>query len=85
MRYKIVIDSCGELIERWKEDPSIERASLTLTVDEEDIVDDESFDQAYFLKRVADWKIQISKNKEESDESETIKYKIDEGEDYDER
>ena len=45
MRYKIVIDSCGELIERWKEDPSIERASLTLTVDEEDIVDDESFDQ----------------------------------------
>ena len=36
MRYKIVIDSCGELIERWKEDPSIERASLTLTVDEED-------------------------------------------------
>lgn len=50
MRYKIVIDSCGELIERWKEDPAIERASLTLTVDEEDIVDDESFDQAYFLK-----------------------------------
>ena len=38
-----------------------------------------------FLKRVADWKIQISKNKKESDESETIKYKIDEGEDYDER
>ena len=54
MRYKIVIDSCGELIERWKEAPSIERASLTLTVDEEDIVDDESFDQAYFLKRVAE-------------------------------
>ncbi len=54
MRYKIVIDSCGELIERWKEDPAIERASLTLTVDEEDIVDDESFDQAYFLKRVAE-------------------------------
>ena len=54
MRYKIVIDSCGELIERWKEDPAIERASLTLTVDEEDIVDDESFDHAYFLKRVAE-------------------------------
>jgi len=54
MRYKIVIDSCGELIERWKEDPAIERASMTLTVDEEDIVDDESFDQAYFLKRVAE-------------------------------
>lgn len=54
MNYKIVIDSCGELLERWKTDESIERASLTLTVDEEDIVDDETFDQAYFLKKVAE-------------------------------
>ena len=54
MSYKIVIDSCGELLERWKEDERIERASLTLTVDGEDIVDDETFDQAYFLKKVAD-------------------------------
>ena len=35
MSYKIVIDSCGELLERWKEDERIERASLTLTVDGE--------------------------------------------------
>ena len=54
MSYKIVIDSCGELLERWKKDERIERASLTLTVDGEDIVDDETFDQAYFLKKVAD-------------------------------
>ena len=54
MNYKIVIDSCGELLERWKTDERIERASLTLTVDEEDIVDDETFDQAYFLKKVAE-------------------------------
>lgn len=54
MSYKIVIDSCGELLERWKTDERIERASLTLTVDGEDIVDDETFDQAYFLKKVAD-------------------------------
>lgn len=54
MRYKIVIDSCGELLERWKKDTAVERASLTLTVDEEDIIDDETFDQAYFLKRVAE-------------------------------
>lgn len=54
MKYKIVIDSCGELLERWKEDPAVERASLTLTVDDEDIVDDETFDQAHFLKIVAE-------------------------------
>lgn len=54
MNYKIVIDSCGELLERWKTDERVERASLTLTVDEEDIIDDETFDQAYFLKKVAD-------------------------------
>ena len=39
MRYKIVIDSCGELIERWEADPAIERAPLTLTVEGEDIVE----------------------------------------------
>ena len=54
MSYKIIIDSCGELLERWKTDGHIERASLTLTVDGEEIVDDETFDQAYFLKKIAD-------------------------------
>lgn len=54
MNYKIVIDSCGELLERWKEDERIESVPLTLTVEGEDIVDDETFDQASFLKKVAD-------------------------------
>ena len=54
MRYKIVIDSCGELVEKWKDSPAVERASLTLAVDDEDIIDDDTFDQAYFLKRVAE-------------------------------
>ena len=54
MRYKIVIDSCGELVEKWKDSPAVERASLTLTVDDEDIIDDDTFDQADFLKRVAE-------------------------------
>lgn len=54
MRYKIVIDSCGELVEKWKDSPAVERVSLTLTVDDEDIIDDDTFDQAYFLKRVAE-------------------------------
>ena len=50
MIYKIVIESCGELVEKWKDSPAVERASLTLTVDDEDIIDDDTFDQAYFLK-----------------------------------
>ena len=54
MNYKIVIDSCGELLERWKEDERIESVPLTLTVEGEDVVDDETFDQASFLKKVAD-------------------------------
>ena len=24
MRYKIVIDSCGELVEKWKDSPAVE-------------------------------------------------------------
>lgn len=54
MNYKIVIDSCGELLERWKTDERIESVPLTLTVDGEDIIDDETFDQAYFLKKAAE-------------------------------
>ena len=54
MSYKIVIDSCGELLERWKEDERIESIPLTLTVEGEDIVDDETFNQAEFLQKIAD-------------------------------
>lgn len=42
MKYKIVIDSCGELLDRWKTDEKFESIPLTLTVGGEDIVDDES-------------------------------------------
>lgn len=54
MNYKIVIDSCGELLEKWKDSTCIESAPLTLTVGGEDIVDDETFDQASFLRKVAE-------------------------------
>lgn len=54
MSYKIVIDSCGELLEEWKQDPRFESVPLVLTVGGEDIVDDSTFDQASFLKKVAD-------------------------------
>ena len=45
MSYKIVIDSCGELLEEWKENPCFESVN---------IIDDETFDQAAFLKKVAE-------------------------------
>lgn len=53
MRYKIVIDSCGELTEKMKKDGHFQSAALTMYVDEYTIVDDETFDQADFLKKVA--------------------------------
>lgn len=54
MGYKIVIDSCGEFIESWKSDERFESVPLTLTVGDEHIIDDETFDQASFLKKVAE-------------------------------
>ena len=54
MSYKIVIDSCGELLDEWKQDPRFESVALTLSVGGVNIIDDETFDQADFLKRVAE-------------------------------
>lgn len=53
MSYKIIIDSCGELPSPYKEDDRFASVPLTLTVDGEDIVDDDTFDQASFLAKVA--------------------------------
>lgn len=53
MDYKIVIDSCGEMTEEMKMDPHFETASLMIDIDGYSIVDDDTFDQADFLKRVA--------------------------------
>ena len=54
LKYKIVIDSCGELLEQWKQDPRIESVPLTLMVGGEEIIDDAGFDQKSFLKKVAE-------------------------------
>ena len=54
MSYKVVIDSCGALLDEWKQDPRFESVALTLSVDGVNIIDDETFDQADFLKRVAE-------------------------------
>ena len=53
MKYKIVIDSCGDLTTELKNDERIESIPLELQVGEYRTWDDESFDQADFLKRVA--------------------------------
>ena len=53
MRYKIVVDSCGELPERCKQDEHFESVPLVLDIDGHLVVDDETFDQADFLRRVA--------------------------------
>ena len=53
MSYKIVVDSCGELPDRCKKDPHFESVPLVLDIDGYSIVDDETFDQGDFLKRVA--------------------------------
>ena len=53
MSYKIVIDSCGELLDEWKQDERIESVPLTLTVGVESIIDDAAFNQKEFLQKVA--------------------------------
>ena len=54
MSYKIVVDSCGELPEELKKDSHFESVPLELFVDDYHIIDDETFDQADFLKKVAE-------------------------------
>lgn len=53
MSYKIIVDSCGEFTERLKKDEHFVSVPLQLEVDEHIIIDDETFDQADFLKKVA--------------------------------
>ncbi len=53
MSYKIIVDSCGELTKEMKASAHFETASLSIDIDDYHIVDDESFDQKEFLKKVA--------------------------------
>lgn len=53
MKYRVVVDSCGELTEEMKRDEHFVSAPLTMQLDEYDFVDDESFDQADFLQKTA--------------------------------
>lgn len=53
MDYKIIVDSCGELTEEMKQSGVFESAALSMEIGGECIVDDHTFDQASFLKKVA--------------------------------
>lgn len=54
MSFKVVIDSCGELLDKWKYDARFESVPLTLMVGGETIIDDETFNQKEFLRKVAE-------------------------------
>ena len=53
MDYKIIVDSCGELTHKMKESGIYTSAPLSMLVDGDVVMDDETFDQADFLRRVA--------------------------------
>ena len=50
--YKIIIDSSGELTEEMKESGHFVNVPLTMIIDGEEIIDDDTFDQLSFLKKV---------------------------------
>lgn len=54
MKYKIIVDSCGELTDGMKSSGCFETASLSIEVGGYHIIDDETFDQADFLRRVTE-------------------------------
>lgn len=53
MEYVIVMDSCGERTDEMKKDGRIVPAPLTMQLDEYTFTDDDTFDQADFLKKTA--------------------------------
>lgn len=55
MSYKIVVDSCCELPEELLQSGRFERVPLSLEVGEYRILDDENFNQAEFLQKVAEY------------------------------
>ena len=53
MAYHIAVDSCTDMTAAMKKDEHITLVPLTLNVGEDKIIDDETFDQKDFLKKVA--------------------------------
>ena len=54
MSYRVVVDSCGELTQEMKASGCFINVPLSISVGDYHIVDDETFNQAEFLKKVAE-------------------------------
>lgn len=54
MKYRIVLDSAGELPEDLKDQPAFASVALTLRIGGEEIVDDGHLDQRALLRKIAD-------------------------------
>lgn len=52
MSYRVIVDSCGEFTEEMERDAHFVHVALRLNIDGEEFVDDESFDQLDFLKKM---------------------------------
>lgn len=55
MSFRVVVDSCGELTQEMKDSGCFINVPLTIMLDDYHIIDDETFDQADFLKRVEEY------------------------------
>lgn len=55
MSYRVVVDSCGELTQEMKDSGCFINVPLTIMLGDYHVVDDETFDQADFLKRVEEY------------------------------
>lgn len=55
MSFRVVVDSCGELTQEMKDSGCFINVPLTIMLGDHHIVDDETFDQADFLKRVEEY------------------------------
>ena len=51
MGYKILIDSCGEIPQSLMSTGVVENIPLSIMVEDETIIDDETFDQKSFLEK----------------------------------
>ena len=54
MAYHIAVDSCTDMTAAMKKDEHITLVPLTLNVGEDKVIDDETFNQAEFLRKVAE-------------------------------
>jgi len=54
MKYQIICDSCGDFTPEMMADPHFVSVPLTLEIGDYRIMDDENFDQADFLRRMAE-------------------------------